>query len=135
MAGPLELMDRHLIADGRMLAANQADVGLPKQRLLHDSGVKIGESSHRDIHVARLQAIDERCFIERDGDEAHVGGAFVGPFMETRQDQQVSKIRGANAERARGGKRLESRGMLEPFLIDFYHGLYSVRERSTDRRG
>src|SRR5260370_28375083 len=108
MAGSLEFMDRHFSADSRVLPANQTRVAFPKQRLFHDSGVKIGESSQRDIYLARLQAIDERRFIERDGDEAHVGSAFVSPFMEARQGNQVPKVRCANSERASGGEVIES---------------------------
>jgi len=76
------------------------------------------------------------CFIERDGDEAHIGGAPCRPIHgDAARSANVQKSDAQMRERARGGKRLESRGMLEPFFIDLHHGLYSVRERKTDRRG
>jgi len=94
-------MDRHFSADSRVVAANQTRVAFPKQRLFHDSGVKIGEPSQRDIYVARLQASIERA-LSRGTATSDVRGAFVSPFMEARQGNQVPKA-DAQIRNAAGG--------------------------------
>jgi len=53
--------------------------------------------------------------------------------MEARQGNQVTKVRCADSERARGGKGLESRGMLEPSLIICTQPVW--RPRACDRQG